>query len=230
MHTGKRVRVVWFGAAALALAAAAGGCNDIFSSKSCTADGRLYEPGMSVPGGSCTSCNCGDDGQVHCLALPCVAATDCVFDAAYTYGSDGDLVAYRDTVTLAPPATFSLQRVSTFVEPADAQCLPPLPGCHDPTRIDASDIITDLRQPDVMAALALSAPPFYGHDARPVDGVAFKLQRADGHGLLVGDPCQADASCVTPPPGVQKLVDDLRVLTAQQLKDPTCAALPGSAP
>jgi len=267
MYARKSVGIGWLGAAALALAIGAGGCNDIFSSKSCTADGRLYQPGDSVPGGTCSSCSCGDDGQVRCLALPCllpictidgqsyprgaalppsgcnscwcgddgqrtcttaacVADTSCAFDTTYTYGEDGGLVGYRDIVTLAPPASFSLQRLSYIVQPADAQCVPALPACRDSTKIDVADIVADLRHPDVTAALALSAPPFYGNDSRPVDGTAFKLQRADGHGFLVGDRCAADASCVTPPAGVQKLVEDLRALTAQQLMDPTCAAIP----
>ncbi|HET6149896.1 MAG TPA: hypothetical protein VFH68_20315 [Polyangia bacterium] len=262
------------GACALALAAATtlAGCNDIFSSKSCASQGRLYQPGDSVvntsacggtcicgddgkvqcptiactatctvegkvyqrgeqlPRTDCKSCWCGDDGQLTCTTAfcnPSVGLVECAFDATYTYGNDGGDAAYRDLVTLAPPASFSLQRTSYIVEPADVQCIPVLPACHDSVKIDAADITAELRHPDVVAALALSTPPFYGNDPRPVDGVAFKLQRADGRGFLVGDTCQANASCVPPPAGIQKLVEDLKGLQAQQLMDPTCAALRG---
>ena len=272
----------WFtrassGACALGLAVAVAttiaACNDIFSSKSCASQGRLYQPGDTIPGNSACggTCACGEDGQVHCPTTACapictiegkvyqrgeqlpgidcnacwcgddgqptctrsgcspmVNLVECAFDTTYTYGDDGGDAAYRDVVTLAPPASFSLQRTSYIVEPADVQCIPALPACHDSVKIDAADITADLRHPEVVAALALPTPPVYGNDPRPYDGVAFKLQRADGRGFLVGDACQADASCVPPPAGVQKLVADLKALQAQQLMDPTCAAFGGS--
>lgn len=257
------------GALALAgvVAAAFGGCNDIFNSKTCASQGRLYAPGDAVPTDSgCGLCACGDNGQIVCPtiacrqtcnvegktyqpgeAIPspgcnscycgpngtftcttqaCITDSDCQLTAIYTYGNDGGEVPYRDLVTLGPFAAFSIERMSFANQPANAQCVPELPACHDTAKLDAADIIVDLRHPDVQAALALSTPPFYGHDSRPVDGVAFQLLRADGHGFLVGDPCRPDDACAPAPAGVQKLVDDLKALEEQQLKDPTCASIP----
>jgi len=208
-------------------------CPTIACAPTCTIEGKVYQRGEQLPRTDCNSCWCGDDGQRTCTTAACNPMAEvvaCSFDATYTYGADGGLVAYRDVVTLAPPASFSLQRTGYLVQPVDAQCIAALPPCHDAIKIDAGDIAADLKHPDVVAALALSTPPFYGNDPRPYDGVAFKLQRADGHGLFAGDACRTDASCVPPPAGVQKLVDDLKALTAQQLMDPTCAALPGSNP
>ena len=257
------------GALALAgvVAATFAGCNDIFNSKSCTSQGRLYPPGAAVPMDSgCGGCTCGDNGQIACPTVACVQTCNvegktyqlgeaipspgcnscfcgpngastcttqaCLTDPAcqlteiYTYGYDGGLVAYRDLVTIGPFEAFHIERMSFAVEPADVQCVPELPACHDAAKIDSADIIVDLRHPDVQGALALATPPFYGHDSRPVDGVAFKLLRADGRGFLVGDACFADDACTPTPAGVQKLVDDLKSLEAQQLLDPTCASIP----
>jgi hypothetical protein len=55
------------------------------------------------------------------------------------------------------------------------------------------------------------------------------MRSSDGHGVLVGDPCpDVDAGgsgCVPIYPEVQRLVDVLRALDAQQLMDPSCAAI-----
>ena len=87
--------------------------------------------------------------------------------------------------------------------------------------------MNDINDADVQAALAMSAAPLYGHDTRPVDGTVFQFLRVgDGRGLLVGMPCTTSgAGCIDAPAGVTRLVADLRALDAQQLMDPSCAAL-----
>jgi hypothetical protein len=209
------------------VAATVSGCNNIFNGKTCTSEGRLYQPGDGIVFSNGCGCSCGEDGQILCAPGGCGnnPDPDCQFDATYTYGYDGDLVSYRDVVTLAPAVSFSVERVSYAVQPASAQCIPALPACHDAAKLDVSEVMVDLRHPDVQAALALSTPPFYGHDSRPVDGAAFQLLRADGRGFLVGDACRADEACTPAPAGVQKLVDDLQALQAQQLLDPSCASI-----
>jgi hypothetical protein len=230
-----RIRAVSADALALAglVAATVAGCNEIFNGKTCSSEGRLYRPGDAISFSSgCGGCSCGDNGEILCPPGPCFIEPDpdCRFDTTYTYGYDGGLGAYRDLVTLAPVAAFSLERTSYVVQLASAQCVPALPACHDAAQLDASDVVVDLRHPDVQAALALSTPPFYGHDSRPVDGVAFQLLRADGRGFLVGDACRADEACTPTPAGVQKLVDDLQALQGQQLLDPSCAAIASPTP
>jgi hypothetical protein len=231
--TGKRAIVAWLFALALG-GALTGGCNDVFDNQSCSQNGRLYSPGSTISAERCSSCTCGADGQVHCTALPCVSPNNCAFDTTYTYGSDGGNGPVRDVATLAPPSSYLLTRTSN-VGPqasADAACRPALPPCGDPARIDPADILSDLNQPDVLDALQMTAPPFFGRDERPVDGPAYAVHRADGHGLLVGAPCAVGtvinvATCVPIPAAVQKLVDDLRALDQQQLMDPSC---PGALP
>jgi hypothetical protein len=230
MSASRSFKLGWCRAGAIALLTAAAsfaGCNDIFNGKTCAAGGRLYLPGDAiVESNGCNNCSCGANGELICVTSACISNSDCAFDTTYTYGYDGGLVGFRDLVTLTPAAGFSLQRTSYIAEPADAQCVPALPACHDPAQLDAGDIIAGLRDPEVQAALGMSAPPFYGHDSRPSDGVAFKLQRSDGRGLLVGDTCWNDEPCTRAPAGVQKLVDVLKALQAQQLLDPSCAGLP----
>src|SRR5687767_7509340 len=66
--------------------------------------------------------------------------------------------------------------------------------------------------------------PLYGLDSRPVDGTVFEMRRADGRGFLVGAPCRSDVvtPCVAIPVGIQRLVNRLRALDAQQLATPWC--------
>jgi hypothetical protein len=82
---------------------------------------------------------------------------------------------------------------------------------------------------DVQNALAMAAPPTYGSDHRPVDGTIFQFLRADGRGFLAGGTCSTTplpgTPCVEVPAGVARLVSALRALDAQQLLDPSCAAL-----
>jgi hypothetical protein len=81
---------------------------------------------------------------------------------------------------------------------------------------------------DVQAALAMPAPPIYGRDTRPVDGSIFQFRRADGRGFLAGTACSSGSTlpaCNDVPVGVARLVNLLRALDEQQLRDPSCAAL-----
>src|SRR6185503_9137720 len=96
----------------------------------CTIEGKVYQRGEQLPRTDCNSCWCGDDGQRTCTTAACNPMAErvaCSFDATSTYGADGGLVAYRDVVTLAPPASFSLQRTGYLVQPVDAQCIAALP-------------------------------------------------------------------------------------------------------
>ena len=82
---------------------------------------------------------------------------------------------------------------------------------------------------DVQKALAMATPPIYGRDTRPVDGSIFQFLRADGRGFLAGGACGSGgplpAACVEVPAGITRLVNALRALDEQQLRDASCAAL-----
>lgn len=151
----------------------------------------------------------------------------CAFDATYAYGLNGGLVASTVQSMLTPPASY--QHTTTFVRVADPpgplSCTPALPACGDPARLDVSDIARDLADPDVVHALAMSAPPLYGLDSRPTDGQMFQLLRGDGRGFLAGPTCDTGEFCHGPvPSGIVRLVADLQALDQQQLPDPSCAA------
>jgi hypothetical protein len=214
------------GWAAVAIAAAA--CLSACSTSAetpCRYDGRVYPVGQSFPAADgCNGCSCRSDGQVACTLIFCGAPT-CALDTTYSYGNDGGMVPFVDQVTLTPPSGYLYTRSPIRTDPVDLSCAPPLPACADTARLDASDIMRDIANADVQAALAAAAPPLYGHDSRPVDGVVFRFTRADGHGFLAGDPCRTtDPQCELPP-GIEALVQDLRVLDTQQLADASCAAL-----
>lgn len=151
----------------------------------------------------------------------------CAFDATYTYGPNGGLLANTVQTTLTPPASY--QHTTTFVHfadpPAPLSCSPALPACADGARIDVSDIARDLADPDVVHAMAMTTPPLYGQDSRPTDGQMFQILRGDGHGFLAGPTCYTTEFCNGPvPAGIVRLVADLQALDQQQLADPSCAA------
>jgi len=214
----------------MALVGALAGCNDIFDSNSCSVNGRLYQYGMTfIPADDCNTCTCGSDGRVACTLIACELPLPCAFDTTYTYGFEGGDAVYRDQATLSPPAGYTLMRATSTPDTASGPCSPALPACQDPTKIDPSDIMRDLLQADVQAALATATPPIYGRDDRPLDGPIYGIHRADGRGMLVGSPCATNTSisataCLPIPAGVQQLVDDLRALDAQQRQDASCAA------
>ena len=190
--------------------------------------------GVSHPGGTtfpspdgCNSCTCTLDGQLACTerACPPDAGTDCAFDTTYRYGDTGGFVAYENTVTLAPPASYVYTRHPLATTPPDISCSPALPACNSANLVDVADVMRDIADPAVQQALAAATPPLFGGDTRPVDGSVFQFLRNDGRGFLAGTPCGSATGCTAIPAGISKLVADLRALDTQQLKDAICAAL-----
>jgi len=215
---------------ALALTA---GCGSVLMKPdgggTCTYNGVTQPPGTTIPAGDgCNTCGCTASGEVVCTRLACPIDSgqdNCAFDATYTYGDTGGFVAYIDQVTLSPPAGYRHLRTQPGIEDPPAMvCSPLLPACKTVDAIDVFDVMSDIADADVQRALALTAPPTFGRDARPVDGTIFQFLRDDGHGFLVGYDCAGSAGCVDAPLGVTRLVNDLRALDAQQLHDPSCAS------
>jgi len=196
----------------------------------CRYNGVLQPPGNTFPAGDgCNTCSCTANGEVACTLIACRVDSgldDCALDSTYYYGETGGLVAYVDQTTLSPHASYRYLRTHPGIEDPPAMvCAPFLPVCLSPDAIDVSDIVRDLRDPDVQGALALTTPPIYGRDPRAFDGTIFQFLREDGHGFLAGYACSGSAGCVDAPPGVSQLVDRLRDLDTQQLQDPSCASL-----
>jgi hypothetical protein len=195
----------------------------------CSYGGMTYPVGTSFPSSDgCNTCACTTGGQIACTARACppdAGTPVCALDASYRYGETGGHVAYEDQVTLAPAASYQHTRRPVGTDPATLSCSPALPACNTATAIDVSDVMRDIADPDVQKALAMATPPLYGRDTRPVDGSVFSFQRADNRGFLAGLPCTGAAACVEIPPGITRLVETLRALDQQQLKDATCSAL-----
>ena len=195
----------------------------------CSYGGQQYDVGASFPStDGCNSCGCSATGEVSCTERGCDGL--CTLDATYTFGPNGGFVAYVDTATLTPPGVYSYVRTqagSGLVAPTPQLfCAPALPACRSSNAIDVSDIMGDLSDANVQDALAAKTPPIYGNDARPVDGQVFEVKRSTGGSFLVGYDCSPTSSSCRPiPPGIAKLVADLRALNEQQLADPNCEKL-----
>ena len=128
----------------------------------------------------------------------------------------GDADATRVLFVRAQPAHHRRRRAS----PARPPCPPAA------RRVDAADIMRDIADADVQKALAKATPPTFGGDRARVDGTIFQFLRADGRGFLAGTPAGGaqGAGCVDVPIGITRLVNLLRALDQQQLRDPSCAA------
>jgi hypothetical protein len=196
----------------------------------CVRNGVTYPSGTSVPSGDCNGCFC-ENGQIACTLIACpVDAGTCTFDATYRYGDTGGLVAYEDVATLKPPASYAYERTSRVTDPASSSCAPAMPPCGVEDLYSPADVMRAIGDTDVQKALAMATPPIYGRDTRPVDGSIFQLLRADGRGFLAGGACGSGgplpgAACVEVPVGITRLVNVLRALDEQQLRDASCAAL-----
>ncbi len=183
----------------------------------------VTDAAASADGGGDASLEASGDAAATDVTVD--AAPACALDATYVFGGDGGLVVQRDESRLTPPASYERVR-QTVTTDATLSCAPTLPSCGDATRIDASDIVRDLADAEVQAALSAPTPPVYGFDTRPGDGVIFKFQRADGRGFFAGADCDAGSFCHgAVPAGIARLEADLKALDTQQLADPSCAAL-----
>jgi hypothetical protein len=98
-----------------------------------------------------------------------------------------------------------------------------MPACRS-AAIDVSDVETAIAHPDVQAAFANAAAPFFGNSG-VADAPEFLFSRLDGRGFRIGLECtQAGTLCVPTPPGIKALVTLVRSLVTQQLADAACEA------
>lgn len=156
----------------------------------------------------------------------------CDFATSYQYGPNGGNGIYDIRSFLDPQNRYTHQ-VSYRRGVSDGgmvSCAPALPVCGAQDVITAYDIeVHDLRNADVVAALAEAPTPLFGWDDRPVDGTVFEFRRSDGRGFFIGRPCDNhnDAKCRPIPAGLRQLEKRLLDLDSQQLADASCAAIPG---
>ena len=198
----------------------------------CTYNGVTYTVGSkftcsTAPTCDTNLCYCATPGQIVAMCQPGEPLPVCGFDAVYTYGQTGGLVAYSDQVTLTPPASYVLTRTvsSTGSTAAGGSCGPALPAC-DSGPIDVNDIMQAIADPTVQLLISLSTmqPTLVGLDERPVDGTVFSFKKSGTAGFLVGAPCNGAANCTEIPAAVTNLQGYLQKLDAQQRQDPSCAA------
>jgi hypothetical protein len=200
----------------------------------CSYGGQTYALGATFPAtDGCNTCTCSATG-VGCTKIGCPprdgGAPDgqatCDFSARYSYGPIGGNSLYVHRSELAPGNKYTHTRSPLRSSGMPLSCSPAMPPCGAQDIITAYDVeVHDLLHPDVRAALAEPQPLLYGHDTRPVDGTVFEFKRADGRGVLVGNPCNGQADCRPIPAGVAQLTKRLRDLDTQQLAAPECQAL-----
>jgi hypothetical protein len=157
------------------------------------------------------------------------AGTSCALATSIRFGSNGGLVISQDDYRLDPPAAMTITR-TYYYSSADAgvrTCAPTLPACGASGVVSLSNIVADLADSDVQAALAASTPPLFGRDTRPMDGTVYQVALGSGGSMLVGWACASGSSspCTTIPAGVQRLVDDLRSLATAMAAQPACSGL-----
>lgn len=212
----------------------------------CLYDGRHYAPGDTFPSvEGCATCSCSAGGVIcgHRACPPDASATDalvtdargtdaggtidstsgptdtgsarCALDHTYRFGNNGGLVAYVDASTLTPPRTLVVSR-DRFRNSAPNQCMRDVP-CSDASLVDVQGVQQALAHPDVVAALALTTPPFYGTDPRPSDGAVFIFDRDDQRGFTAGSG--------NIPPGIRALASLLLRLQSETAATPECAGL-----
>jgi hypothetical protein len=192
------------------------------------APGDLVELSLGAPppDGGAPACVMASAQPPPVCASPWDPSAPCSLDASYTFGWDGGFVAAREESLLTPPSTYTFTR-TTFSTPASVvSCTNQLPRCGAASDLyTTADVLQALAAPDVAAALAQPAPLVYGRDDRPVDGAVLAVRRADGRGLILGDPC-GTGPCDRPlTEGMIRLAAILHKIEAQQRALPGCEAL-----
>ena len=159
---------------------------------------------------------------------PAAGVIPCTFDSTYIYGTRGGSAPSAELSILAG-ALGAYEHVSTRLsDGATHVCIPGVfAACGTPDKVDLGDILLDLIDPAVAAALgARPAPVLFGLDTRPAGTPLTFVHRADGGELLVGAPCAGAAGCAEIPGGVSRLLADLAALDLQQLASLDCERWP----
>ena len=186
----------------------------------CTYGGRTYGAGDTFPSSDgCNTCTCTTGAQVACTLRACIdgppSTTACSFDRTYSFWDDGGFRAYADRSTLGPERTHLVAR-DQFINSLPVTCSRQM-ACSDAAAVDVNDIQLALTHADVVAALSLATKPFYGTDARPVDGSVFVFERDDQRGFMLGSG--------SVPAGLQALADLLHALQSETIGSPSCSNL-----
>ena len=151
---------------------------------------------------------------------PPVACTDC-FAGALSWGYDGGLVAWVETSSVEACRTYRHRRDPARSDPPSIACSQPLVDCSAGADVvGIGDVERALNDPDVSAAFGKS-PIVFGFDSRPADGSVFRVTYG-GRTVDVGQVCADRSPCIATPPGVQRLVNVLQKLDAQELAKGDC--------
>jgi len=158
---------------------------------------------------------------------------DCTFADTYKivdWSGNPSAPDTDDVMWLMPPSSFRYQGQTSFLTDAGVvdhpTCAPALPACHDPARIDASDVVAAIADPDVQAAIAKQPSGFGEFGIPSPTAPELDFIWSGGQFDVAGIDCPAGANPCTPiPSGIQAFVDLLRALKTQQRADPACAGV-----
>ena len=135
----------------------------------------------------------------------------CTLPLSMAFAWEGGLAPSADSMTLAPPAAYTLTRTYASTTIPTARCTAAVPLCaRDAQVVTTADLARVLTQPVVTAAFGADTP-VVGFDSRPMDGQSLGIG-ASGQGKVVPDQF-SDVQTV------------LRRLNGQMLTDPACASL-----
>jgi hypothetical protein len=149
---------------------------------------------------------------------------DCV-SAKIAWGTVGTLV-YKDTSSVRPAACRLFEHVRSQDGKADVSCMTDLLLCSEGPGITGGDIEGMLATPAVTAALVNSSssgkPTSFG---KLLPGYPyFQITRLDAT-IDVGSDCAGATGCTPPPADVQRLVQLLHDVDAEQMKRSPCSAI-----
>ena len=198
----------------------------------CEYAGANYDVGTDFQCvGSCDVCHCDAPGRISRRAVACDPATGvlpCRLDGTYVYGTLGGSATTAE-VSVLGGENFWYSHVSTRLsDGATNDCNPSYtPACGATNAIDQGDIMFDLMDPTVAAALGVRpGPVLFGVDTRPAGTPLTFLHRSDGGELLVGAPCAGSSGCTEISDGVTHFLADLAALDKQELAMLGCSPWP----
>jgi hypothetical protein len=144
------------------------------------------------------------------------ACVQCIVAPGVTWGQNGGLVAYADSMQLNPCMSYKRSRSASTPGDTGKTCTVLIPSC--PNEL-VSNVAGLLALPDVQQAM--KSHTVFGVDSRPVDGQVLRVEVGADY-LEIGSPCQGAAGCPEIPASVTKLKDALDAIDAAALLIEPC--------
>jgi len=202
------------------------------SGNQCDYAGGRYPVGTDFQcAGSCDVCHCDAPGKISRKKTACdpaAAVLPCQPDTTYVYGTMGGAAPTSEVTVLNGPNLLYSHESTRYADGAMNGCIPRFfPACGTAGVVDLGDVLLDLLDPSIAAALGTRpAPVLFGLDTRSTGTPLTFVHRADGGELRVGGPCAGAVGCAEIPASVAHLVADLATLDQQALADINCSPWP----